>query len=223
MPPLEREARRLRSLIDDADAIIVGIGSGMSSAAGFNHYNRAGMARAGMADWQQAFGFKSLFDGFYHLYPSLEQQWAYYARYIDFMLREPTSQPYLDLRSLIGHKDYFILSTNVDTQVEKTFPTERICNYQGSFAHLQCKQPCCDELFEASPYVERMLAGMAGFEVLSEDVPRARIAAGSLCRGCATTRFCRVRHGARASDDTSASCASAAIAACCCWSSAWAR
>ena len=100
MPPLEREADRLRSLIDDADAIIVGIGSGMSSAAGFNHYNRAGMARAGMGDWQQAFCFKSLFDGFYHLYPSLEQQWAYYARYIDFMLREPASQPYLDLRSL---------------------------------------------------------------------------------------------------------------------------
>lgn len=110
---------------------------GMSSAAGFNHYNRAGMARARMANWQQAFGFKSLFDGFYHLYPSLEQQWAYYARCIDFMLREPASQPYLDLRSLIGHKDYLILSTNVDTQVEKTFPAERTCNYQGNFAYLQ--------------------------------------------------------------------------------------
>ena len=36
MPSLEKEAGRLRSLIDDADAIIVGIGSGMSSAAGFN-------------------------------------------------------------------------------------------------------------------------------------------------------------------------------------------
>lgn len=150
MPSLERAADRLRSLIDDADAIVVGIGSGMSSAAGFNHYNRAGMTRAGMEDWQRAFGFKSLFDGFYHLYPSLEQQWAYYARYIDFMLREPASQPYLDLRSLIAHKDCFILSTNVDTQVEKTFPAERVCNYQGSFAHLQCKQPCCDELFDAS-------------------------------------------------------------------------
>ena len=45
MPSLEREANRLRSLVDDADAIIVGIGSGMSSAAGFNHYNRAGIAR----------------------------------------------------------------------------------------------------------------------------------------------------------------------------------
>lgn len=93
-------------------------------------------------------------------------------RYIDFMLREPASRPYLDLRSLIDHKDYFILSTNVDTQVEKTFPAERICNYQGSFAHLQCKQPCCDELFDAGPCVERMLAGMVGFEVRSEDVPR---------------------------------------------------
>lgn len=124
MPPLEREARRLRSLIDDADAIIVGIGSGMSSAAGFNHYNRAGMARAGMADWQQAFGFKSLFDGFYHLYPSLEQQWAYYARYIDFTLREPASPALSRPTVLIGQKDYFILSTNVDTQVEKTFHRE---------------------------------------------------------------------------------------------------
>ena len=121
---------------------------------------------------REAYRLRSLIDGFYHLYPSLEQQWAYYARYIDFMLRELASQPYLDLRSLIGHKDYFILSTNVDTQVEKTFPTERICNHQGSFAHLQCKQPCCDELFDASPYVERMLAGMAGFEIRSEDVPR---------------------------------------------------
>lgn len=113
MPSLERAADKLRSLIADADTIVVGIGSGMSSAAGFNHYNHAGMARAGMDDWQRAFGFKSLFDGFYHLYPSLEQQWAYYARYIDFMLREPASQPYLDLRPLIGHKDYFILSTKL--------------------------------------------------------------------------------------------------------------
>lgn len=225
MPSLEREAMRLRSLIDDAAAVIVGIGSGMSSAAGFNHYNRAGMMRAGMEDWQQAFGFKSLFDGFYHLYPSLEQQWAYYARYIDFMLREPASQPYLDLRSLIGHKDYFILSTNVDTQVEKTFPAESICNYQGSFAHLQCKQPCCDEIFDASPYVERMLAGMAGFGSRSAArmSPDARTAVGSLCRGCATTRFCRARHGARASNVTRASCASAATASCFSLNSAWAR
>lgn len=172
MSNLTQGVSRLRSLIDDADAVLVGIGSGMSSAAGFNHYNRAGMTRAGLDDWQQAFGFKSLFDGFYHLYPSLEQQWAYYARYIEFMLREPAAQPYLDLRSLLGQKDYFILSTNVDAQVEKTFPTERICNYQGSFAYLQCKQPCCDELFDAVPRVKRMISGMERFEVRSEDVPR---------------------------------------------------
>lgn len=223
MPPLEREAMRLRSLIDDADAIIVGIGSGMSSAAGFNHYNHAGMTCAGMADWQKAFGFKSLFDGFYHLYPSLEQQWAYYARYIDFMLRESASQPYLDLRSLIGHKDYFILSTNVDTQVEKTFPAERTCNYQGSFAHLQCKQPCCDEIFDASPYVERMLAGMAGFEIRSENVPRCPHCGWQLVPWVRDDTFCRARHGARASNDMSTSRASVVVAACCCWSSAWAR
>lgn len=172
MPTLEENARKLRDIIADADAVIAGIGSGMSSAAGFNHYNRAGMARAGMDDWQRTFGFKSLFDGFYHLYPSLEQQWAYYARYIDFMLREPASRPYADLSALLAQKEYFVLSTNVDAQVEKTFLLERVCSYQGSFAYLQCKQPCCDELFDAVPYVKRMLAGMRGFEVRSEDIPR---------------------------------------------------
>ena len=172
MPPLSEQARELGRLIDEADAVLVGVGSGLSSAAGHDHYDREGMRRAGLGDWQEAFGFKGLFDGFYHLYPSLEQQWAYYARYIAFMLREPASKPYLDLRALIAGKPYFILTTNIDTQVEKTFPKERICTYQGSFAHLQCKQPCCDELFDARPHVERMLAGMDGFEVRSEDIPR---------------------------------------------------
>ena len=113
MPPLEREAHRLRSLIDDADAIIVGIGSGMSSAAGFNHYNRAGMARAGMGDWQQAFGFKSLFDGFYHLYPSLEQQWAYYARYIERFIAVPPRMASLTFR--LGCRRKLALSTRAAT------------------------------------------------------------------------------------------------------------
>ena len=38
MPSLERDVNRLLGLIVDADAIIVGVGSGMSSAAGFNHF-----------------------------------------------------------------------------------------------------------------------------------------------------------------------------------------
>lgn len=172
MPPLGERARELARLVNRADAVLVGIGSGMSSSAGFNHYNRTGMRRAGLEDWQDAFGFKGLFDGFYHLYPSLEQQWAYYARYIDFMLQEPASQPYLDLRSVLARKEYFVLTTNVDIQTEKTFPTNRVCAYQGSFAYLQCKQPCCDELFDARPYVRRMLAGMDGFEIRSADIPR---------------------------------------------------
>lgn len=223
MPPLKREAMRLRSLIDDADAIIVGIGSGVSSAAGFNHYNRVGMARAGMTDWQQAFGFKSLFDGFYYLYPSLEQQWAYYARYIDFMLREPTSQPYLDLQALIGHKDYFILSTNVDTQVEKTFPAERVCNYQEASRTFSASSHAATSSSTRAPTSSACSRAWRGSKSAARMSPDARTAAGSLCRGCATTRFCRARHGARVSNDMSASCASAELAACCCWSLAWAR
>ena len=113
----------------------------------------------------------SLFDGFYHLYPSLEQQWAYYALH-RFHVARAGLTALSRLAVLVGQKDYFILSTNVTIPGREDVSHERICSYQGSFAHLQCKQPCCDELFDAGPYVERMLASMAGFEVRSEDVPR---------------------------------------------------
>lgn len=223
MPSLEKEAYRLRSLIDDADAIIVGIGSGMSSAAGFNHYNRAGMARAGMADWQQAFGFKSLFDGFYHLYPSLEQQWAYYVRYIDFMLREPASQPYLDLRSLIGHKDYFILSPMWTPRSRRRFLPRGPATIREASRTFSASSHAATSSSTRVPTSSACSRAWRGSRSAARMSPDARTAAGSLCRGCATTRFCRVWHGARASDDASASCTSAVAAACCCWSLAWAK
>ena len=57
--------QELAERIDQADAVVIGGGSGLSSAAGF-----------------------------YHCFSSYGEQWGYYSQYIRFMWEAPTGQPY---------------------------------------------------------------------------------------------------------------------------------
>ena len=92
-------------LITDADAVVVGVGSGLSSAAGFNHYHWAPALETHLGEFKDYYQFNSPFAGFYYGYSSLEQQWAYYTKYIYSMWHLPTGQPYLALNAVLAGKD----------------------------------------------------------------------------------------------------------------------
>lgn len=80
----EAAVARAAELIERADAVVVGIGSGMSSACGYDHYHPALEFDEGgsLARFRHAHGFDTLMDGFYHLYASNEERWAFLAAYI---------------------------------------------------------------------------------------------------------------------------------------------
>ncbi len=162
----------LAGQITQADAIVVGAGSGLSSAAGYNHYHWTPAMDEYLEDFRNYYGFSSPFAGFYHCYSSPEQQWAYYTRYIYSMYQLPTGQPYLDLKKIIAEKDYFVLTTNIDMQCERIFPRERICDFQGNMGHLQCCQPCHDQLYENRDMIEQMNRNLNGISLPAEFVPR---------------------------------------------------
>ena len=93
----EEQVSFLAEKIRQADAVLIGGGSGLSSAAGYNHYHWLPYMEECLQDFKEWYGLKSPFDGFYYCYSSPEQQWAYYARYIQSMWDAPTGQPYYDL------------------------------------------------------------------------------------------------------------------------------
>ena len=161
--PLYREAiARASELIANADAVVVGIGSGMSSACGYDYYHPIPALEEGgtLAAFSRAHGFTTLMDGFYHLYASNEERWGYLAAYIDWMESVPVGEPYRQLRGLLEGREYFVLTTNIDGQVRRSFPKERTWLFQGDCGRLQCSQPCCDELWESSPAIRRVLDAM---------------------------------------------------------------
>ena len=164
---------KLAQEIQQADAILIGGGSGLSSAAGYNHYHWSDALKEGLEAFWEHYRFKSPFEGFYHCFSDYGAQWGYYAKYSQVMHQAKTGKPYELLREIVGDKPHFVLTTNVDGQFNRVFSPEHIFIYQGDFSYLQCIQPCHDELYPSGPVVEELSAQLQDGVYLSQElVPR---------------------------------------------------
>ena len=164
--------RELAERIGQADAIVIGGGSGLSSAAGYDHYHWSPAILEALAPFREQYGFTSPLAGFYHCFSSYGEQWGYYSQYIRFMWEAPTGQPYLDLQALVADKPAFVLTTNVDRQFFRVFPKEQICAFQGDFGYCQCSQPCRDAIWENRELVKELTSRLEGVRLPEEAVPR---------------------------------------------------
>ena len=98
---LAPKIERLRRALDDADAVIVGAGAGMSTAAGLA-YSGARFDEH-FADFRDAFGITDMYSGGFYPFPDMETFWAWWSRHI-YCNRydvEP-GKPYLDLVHIGG-------------------------------------------------------------------------------------------------------------------------
>ena len=172
----EAALARAAELLDGADYVVAGIGSGMSSACGYDHYHPIQDFEEGgrLERFRRAHGFDTLMDGYYHLFATNEERWGHTAAYVDYVESAPVGRAYRQLAALLAKKDHFVLTTHVDGQVRRAFAPERAWLFQGDLAFLQCSQPCCDELCSADAFVRRALDAMgeAGVSVPSELLPR---------------------------------------------------
>lgn len=175
VPSAEQYKERVNILaekINAADVILLGGGSGMSSATEYNHYQGNQIFMEHFRRFEKEYGFRSMFDGYYYLYSTLEEQWGFYSQYIKFMYEAKTGQPYLDFYKILKNKTNFILTTNVDMQFSKVFPEENICLYQGDFRYFQCSQPCHDKIYENETLIREMNENLKGTKSPSELIPR---------------------------------------------------
>lgn len=153
--------KKLAEWVKEADAIVIGGGSGFSSAGGYNHYHNNEWFEENFSEFREKYGFDNLFDGFYYPYSTPEEYWGFTARYIYSMEHAPIGQPYLDLYEILKDKQYFILTTNVDMQFTRLFPEEKVFCFQGEFRYFQCCQPCHDKIYNNTHLIDDMISQMS--------------------------------------------------------------
>ena len=168
----ENEIARLRQAIDDTDAVVVGAGAGLSTAAGFT-YSGERFERL-FPDFIAKYGIRDIYSGGFFPFSSLEEHWAWWSRSIWCNRYEPAPKDTYDkLLRLLAGKEFFVITTNVDHQFQLAgFPKERLFYTQGDYGLWQCSEPCHDETYDNYETVKRMVEEQRDMRVPTELVPR---------------------------------------------------
>ena len=163
---LEELCEKAKSAIDFSDAVLIGAGAGLSTSAGFT-YSGARFDRY-FSDFRNRYGFSDMYSGGFYPYDSLEENWAYWSRYIwiNRYMDAPKSV-FSDLLNLVSEKEYFVLTTNVDHYFQKAgFDKARLFYTQGDYGLFQCSagttEACRNETHDNREAVRKMLESQGG-------------------------------------------------------------
>ena len=162
---------RLKAALQDCDAVVIGAGSGLSTAAGFTYTGER--FETYFSDFSAKYGIKDMYSGGFYPFDTLEEYWAYWSRYIYINRYQDAPKPvYEDLFKLVQDKDYFVITTNVDHCFQKAgFDKKRLFYTQGDYGLFQCSEPCCQETFENEAVIREMVTQQENMKVPTELIP----------------------------------------------------
>lgn len=172
MPSTDNFSERidfLHNAISEADHIIIGAGSGLSTAAGIDYAGNE--FRCEFAPWIERYGFTDLYTSSFYPFETQEEYWAYWAKHIWFS-RYRTGATELYKMLFMRFPEAFVVTTNVDGQFELAgFPTERIFATQGDYRWFQPASGTPKTLIDNREWVMKVLPIIDDCRIPTEMIP----------------------------------------------------
>ena len=163
---------KLKAALNEADAVIIGAGAGLSTSAGFIYDGER--FHEYFADFEAKYGFHDMYSGGFYPYATPEEHWAYWSRYIRINRYTDAPKPvYEELFRLVKDRDYFVITTNVDHCFQKAgFDKKRLFYTQGDYGLFQCSEPCCQETWDNEAVIRQMVAEQKDMKIPTALIPR---------------------------------------------------
>ena len=173
--PYEEQVRKLKEKIQNAEAIVLGAGAGLSTAAGLSYSGER--FQKYFFDFAKKYPIRDIYSGGFFPFESTEEFWAWWSRSIYFnRYIDAPSDVYGNLKKIVEGKDYFVLTTNVDHQFQRAgFEKKRLFYTQGDYGLFQSSRPTVAKTYDNQEIVEKMLEAQGfvrdneGIFQLSED------------------------------------------------------
>ena len=165
------QIERLKTALQECDAVVIGAGAGLSTSAGFDYTGER--FEKYFSDFAGKYGICDMYSGGFYPFPAKEEFWAYWSRYIFINRYMDAPKPvYENLLKLVQGKDYFVITTNVDHCFQKAgFDKKRLFYTQGDYGLFQCSEPCCDETFDNEAAIREMMDRQRDMRIPSELIP----------------------------------------------------
>lgn len=161
----------LKKQVNETDTIVIGAGSGLSTAAGYAYSGERFERYFG--DFIEKYHFTDMYTGSFYPFPSLEEYWAWWSRQIYYnSYVDPPKDVYQKLLKLVEKKEYFVITTNVDHAFQRAgFDKNRLFYTQGDYGLLQCSEPCHEATYDNEELVRKMMKEQKGMKIPSELIP----------------------------------------------------
>ncbi len=169
------QINKLKTALDNAEAVLIGAGAGLSTSAGFT-YGGERFFRY-FADFHAKYGFTDMYSGGFYPYEAPEEYWAFWSRNVFYNRYSEIPKPvYKKLYELVKDKDYFVITTNVDHCFQKAgFDKRRLFYTQGDYGLFQCSVPCHNKTYNNEVIIRRMVAEQKDMKVPKELVPHCPV------------------------------------------------
>ena len=170
-----QQIEQIREKLNNADAVVIGAGAGLSTAAGLTYSGERFYKH--FSDFAEKYGIIDMYSGGFYPFPDNETFWAWWSRHIYFNRYIKAPNPvYDDLINLVKDKNYFVLTTNVDHQFQLAgFDKERLFYTQGDYGLFQCSVPCHNKTYDNYDTVVSMIEQQEDIKVPTELIPRCPV------------------------------------------------
>ena len=151
------DIKLLKEKIENCDAIVVGAGAGLSTSAGFIYNGE--IFKKYMFDFINAYGITDFYSGGFYPFPDKETMWAFWSRliYVNRYMDAP-KDTYKKLLNIIKNKDYFVITTNVDHQFQKSgIDKKRLFYTQGDYGLFQSVNANIKKTYDNKEIIYQML------------------------------------------------------------------
>jgi NAD-dependent SIR2 family protein deacetylase len=150
VPEIDAALDRAAELIAGADALLVCAGAGIGVDSGLPDFRGDhGFWRAYPPYARLGLRFVELADP-EHFVTDPELAWGFYGHRLELYRRTEPHAGFAVLRRWSGRLPTRVFTSNVDGQFQRAgFGAERVAEVHGSIHHLQCVEPCHDEIWPA--------------------------------------------------------------------------
>ena len=162
---------KIKKLIDEADAILIGAGAGLSSSAGID-YSKESFKKF-FPELVKAYNMTDMYSSSFYNFKTEEERWSYWAKHINYSYtgREALNT-YKNLFKMIKNKNYFVITTNVDGQFVKSgFDKEKVFEIQGNYGKIQCSVSCHNKTYDNTKIIKEMLLSKDNLKIDSSLLP----------------------------------------------------
>ena len=169
-----------KQAIKQADYIIIGAGSGLSTAAGLLYSGEK--FEKDFKEFIEKYHFDNLYSASFYEFKTQEEKWAFFAKMIKLnRYNEKPLKLYQELYEIVKNKEYFVLSTNVDGQFYNSgFDKDKVFEVQGDYSYLQCENACHNKLYNNKELVEKWLQNTKDCEISSNLIMKCPVCGGNM-------------------------------------------